>query len=270
MNISLCNAIKDAASAPLSSSLKREFQLVDNSQCNFLPAGGIKNDLLATLSAEDLEFLMPHLEFVYIPFDKKLFEYGEKMTYVYFPTTAIIGLLYSLADGNTTEIAVVGREGLLGISAMLGESALGTAMVQSAGYAYKLKVSTLKEACIRIRKLQQLLMRYIQTLFEQMAQNSVSSRHYSVDQQLSRWLLNRLDRMPANVLKITQSTIASMLGFRRESITAAARRLQQKRLIQYRRGSITVLNRPGLETYAGECYLATKSSSDFLMLNGRS
>ena len=216
--------------------------------------GGIKNDLLAALSAEDLQFIMPHLEFVYISFDQQIFDYGDAISHVYFPTTAVIALLYLLENGATAEIAVVGHDGLLGLSALLGGAALGTAVVQCAGYAYKLKVSVLQEAFSRRPNLQQLLMRYMQQLFGQITQNSVCSRHYSVDQQLSRWLLNRLDRLPGNVLKMTQAMIAGMLGVRRETITEAAGRLQQEGLIQYHRGSITVLNRLGLERHAGECY----------------
>ena len=220
-----------------------------------------KNDLLAELSSDDMAILLPHLELVYVPFAKQLFEYGEKLSYVYFPTTAVIALLYLMADGGTSEIAVVGHDGLVGISALFGELALGTAVVQSAGYAYKLRVSALIEACDRTKKLRELLLSYTHVLLAQVAQNSVSSRHYCVDQQLSRWLLNRLDRLPGNVLESTQAMIANMLGVRRESITGAATRLQQEGLIRYRRGSITVLDRSGLEKRAGECYQTARQGS---------
>ena len=265
MNKSLGSDIK--ASAPMATHAVLNRQLQDGK--NSLDADDMmKNDLLAAMSPDELEFLLPHLEAVHVEFDKQLFQYGEKITQVYFPTTAIIALMYLLADGGSSEIAVVGHDGLLGISALLGETAIGTAMVQSAGYAYRLKVGVLKDACQRYPRLQQLLMRYTQILFGQIAQNSVCSRHYSLDQQLSHWLLNRLDRLPTNVLKMTQEMIAGMLGVRRESITEAVGRLQQQGLIQHRRGSITLLNRVGLEKYAGECYQATKHAFNLIMGNG--
>jgi len=250
--------------ASCQSPLKREFQIVGKKlQVN--PRDVVKNSLLAALSTEDLQLLIPHLEFVYISSNKQLFEYGEKISCVYFPTTALIALLYFLSDGGMTEIAVVGHDGMLGISALLGDAALGTAVVQSAGYAYKLNVDILKNACDSNKNLQRILMRYTQVLFGQLAQNSVSSRHCPVSQQLARWLLNRQDRLPTNVLKITQAMIANMLGVRRESITAAASRLQQEGLIEYRRGSIKILNRHGLEKYAGECYMVTRQELDLIM-----
>lgn len=224
-----------------------------------------QNDILAALPQEEIDFLLPHLELVHLPFDKELYEYGDKLSHVYFPTTAIVALLYLLADGGTTEISVVGHEGLLGISTLMGESALGTAMVQSAGDAYKLKASVLREACAKGGRLQQLMMRYTQVLFTQMAQNSVCGRHYSIDQQLSRWLLERLDRLHSNELKVTQEMISNMLGVRRESVTEAAGRLQSQGLIQNKRGNITLLDREGLEMHAGECYRVAKQELDQML-----
>ena len=231
-----------------------------------LSSSMMQNDILAALPKEELEFLMPHLEFVHLPFDKELYEYGAKMSHVYFPTTAIVALLYVLADGGMTEISVTGREGLLGISILMGDSAIGTAVVQNDGYAYKLKASVFKEACARGGRLPQLLMRYTQVLFAQMAQNSVCGRHYSIDQQLSRWLLERLDRLSGNQLKVTQEMIANMLGVRRESVTEAAGKLQSEGLIHYKRGNITVLDREGLELHAGECYRVAKHELDQMLV----
>ena len=245
--------------------LKHDFAI--DSVLNPRPIGPIQNDLLAALPAKELAFLLPHLEFVDLSFDQKLHDYGDKLSYVYFPTTAIVALLYVLADGGVTEIAVIGHEGMVGISAVMGERAIGTAMVQSQGYAYRLKTSVLKEACNQGGQLQSLMMCYTQALFAQMAQNSVSGRHYSVDQQLSRWLLDRLDRLPTNELKVTHELISNMLGVRRESITEAAGKLQHAGLLKYRRGSITVLDREGLEAYAGECYKVAKQAFDVMLAN---
>ncbi len=232
----------------------------EDSECAPDVRQALKNALLAALPPENLDWLMPHLKFEYVSFEMCLFNYGEKVDHVYFPTTAVIALLHLLADGNTSEIAVVGHDGLLGISFLMDETALGSAMVQSSGYVYKIPVHVFKEACDRDCRVQRVIMRYLQRFIGQVAQNSTCCRHYSIDQQLSYWLLNRLDLLTGNELKMTQATIARMLGVRRESITSAAHRLQQEGLIQHRRGSITVLNRRGLEEYAGECYQETKLS----------
>ena len=256
MNISLRNQSNNFESCK--SLLKPKFNVVGKNSEHIIDnrkdAGqAIKNDLLAALPVEDLDYLMPHLKFEYVPVGKCLFNYGEKITQVYFPTTAVIGLLYFLVDGRTSEIAVVGYDGLLGISCMIDEKALGTAIVQSAGCVYALKVPILQEVCENSARAQRIIMRYLHRLFGQVAQNSACSR-YSIDRQLSRWLLGRLDRLPGDELKITQGVIASLLGVRRESITAAAHRLQDEGMIQYRRGLITVLNRSALEKFAGDCY----------------
>lgn len=226
-----------------------------------------QNELLAALPREDLETLFEHLELVPLPFGKELFEYGSKLEYVYFPTTAIASLLYVMEDGATTEIAVVGHEGVVGASLFMGERAMCSAVVQGAGYGYRLKAQYLRDAFLRGGALPQLLMRYTNALFAQMAQNAVGGRHSSIEQKLCRWLLDRLDRSPGNELKVTQELISIMLGVRRESITAAAGKLQDEGLIQYRRGNITVLDRAGLEEYAGECYKVAKSEYDRLLMD---
>ena len=242
---------------------QRQFSVVD-SQANLIPAEMKRNDLLCALPYEELALLLPHLEPVTLPFGKELFEYGSKITHVFFPTTCVIGLQYMLADGASLEVGVAGREGLIGVFALMGGHASATAKVQCAGNAYRLPASVLKEAYAKGGKLHNLLMRYLQAVFSQMTQNTVSGRHYSVSRQLSRWILERMDRLQKNELKITQEMISSMLGVRRESITEAAGKLQSEGLIQYRRGTIEILDRPGLEVHAGECYATSKREFDLL------
>ena len=226
-----------------------------------------QNELLAALPHEALTALFAHLELVELPFGKELFEYGSTLEHVYFPTTAIVSLLYVMEDGATTEIAVVGHEGVAGLSLVTGERAMCSAVVQSAGYGYRMKTQHLRDAFNQGGMLPQLLMRYSNALFAQMAQNAVGGRHSSIEQKLSRWLLDRLDRSPSSELKVTQEMIAIMLGVRRESITAAAGKLQDDGLIQYRRGNITVLDRPALERAAGECYKVAKTEYDRLLVD---
>lgn len=230
-------------------------------------SGTQQNELLGALPREDLEALFEHLELVALPFGKELFECGSKLEYVVFPTTAIVSLLYVMEDGATTEIAVVGHEGAVGVSLFMGDCATCSAVVQSAGYGYRLKAQFLRDAIAHGGALPQLLMRYTNALFAQMAQNAVGGRHSSIEQKLCRWLLDRLDRSTSNELKVTQELISIMLGVRRESITAAAGKLQDEGLIQYRRGNITVLDRHGLEDYAGECYKVAKSEYDRLLMD---
>ena len=228
-------------------------------------SGTQQNELLAALPRDVLESLFDHFELVTLPFGKELFEYGSRLENVYFPTTAIVSLLYVMEDGATTEIAVIGHEGVVGMSLFMGERAMCSAVVQSAGYGYRLKTQYLREAFNQGGALPQLLMRYTNALFAQMAQNAVGGRHSSIEQKLCRWLLDRLDRSPSNELKVTQELISIMLGVRRESITAAAGKLQEDGLIQYRRGNITVIDRRGLEQYAGECYKVAKTEYDRLL-----
>ena len=230
-------------------------------------SGARQNELLGALPLADLEELFAHLELVELTFGKQLFNYGSHLDHVYFPTTAIVSLLYVMEDGATTEIAVVGHEGVVGLSLVSGERAMCAAMVQGDGYGYRLKSQHLRAAFQRGGALPQLLMRYSNALFAQMAQNAVSGRHSSIEQKLCRWLLDRLDRSPSNELKVTQELISIMLGVRRESITAAAGKLQEDGLIHYRRGNITVLDRPGLEAHAGECYKVAKTEYDRLLVD---
>jgi CRP-like cAMP-binding protein len=266
MNNAMHNLISGKTRPPIPAAivLKRDLSIV-GSKLNPCPIGVIQNDLLAALPADELAFLLPHMELVRLTFDNTLYENGSKLSHVYFPVTAIIALFYALADGATTEIGVIGHEGLLGASILMSENTFGTAKVQSVGFAYKLKASILKEACNRGGKLQDLLMRYMQALFAKMAQNSICGRHYSVDRQLSCWVLDRLDRLPTNELKATQEMIANMLGVRRESVTEAAGKLQQAGFIRCSRGTITVVNRDGLERYAGECYKISKHEFDSVL-----
>jgi CRP-like cAMP-binding protein len=243
----------------------KEFKLASRPVVTF--SGTQQNELLAALPRDVLESLFDHLEMVTLPFGKELFEFGGAMDYVYFPTTAIVSLLYVMEDGATTEIAVVGHEGVVGVSLFEGERAMCSAVTQAAGYGYRMKAQHLRDAFNQGGALPALLMRYNTALFAQMAQNAVGGRHSSIEQKLCRWLLDRLDRSPANELKVTQEMISIMLGVRRESITAAAGKLQDEGLITYRRGNITVLDRSGLEAYAGECYKVAKTEYDRLLLD---
>jgi CRP-like cAMP-binding protein len=243
----------------------KEFKVASRPVVTF--SGTQQNELLAALPREVLESLFDHLEMVTLPFGKELFEFGGAMEYVYFPTTAIVSLLYVMEDGATTEIAVVGHEGVVGVSLFEGERAMCSAVTQAAGYGYRMKAQHLRDAFNQGGALPALLMRYNTALFAQMAQNAVGGRHSSIEQKLCRWLLDRLDRSPANELKVTQEMISIMLGVRRESITAAAGKLQDEGLITYRRGNITVLDRSGLEAYAGECYKVAKTEYDRLLLD---
>jgi CRP-like cAMP-binding protein len=221
--------------------------------------GAQQNELLRALSRTDLERLFCQLELVALPAGKHLFDFGDKIEYTYFPTNAIVSLLYVMEDGATTEIAVVGREGVAGVTLYEAERATCTAIVQSAGYGYRLKTAFLREVFNEGGALAQLLMRYTSAMFAQMAQNVVGGRHCSIEQKLCRWLLDRLDRSLSNELKVTQDTMANMLGVRRESITVTARKLQDEGLIQYRRGTVEVLDRAGLEVAAGNCYKAARA-----------
>lgn len=225
-----------------------------------------QNHLLAALPAADFERLLPHLEWVAMPLGHVLYESGNELRHVYFPTTAIVSLLYVMEDGASAEIAVVGNEGIIGVALFMGgETMPNRAVVQSAGHAYRLRGQILKAEFNRSGALQHLLLRYTQALLTQMAQTAVCNRHHSLDQQLCRWLLLSLDRLPANELVMTQELIANMLGVRREGVTEAAGNLQKAGLITYRRGHITVRDRPGLEARACECYGVVKKEFDRLL-----
>ncbi len=195
-----------------------------------------------------------------------LYESGAKLQHVYFPTTCIISLLYVMEDGASAEIAVVGNEGILGISLFMGGNTTPSrAIVQSAGHAYRLKADLLKDEFERYGPTMHLLLRYTQALITQMAQTAVCNRHHSVDEQLCRWLLLSLDRMASNELTMTQELIANMLGVRREGVTEAAGKLQRAGLIEYHRGKITVINRSGVEKRSCECYQVVKTEFDRLL-----
>ena len=227
-----------------------------------------QNRLLAVLPAAERERLDLHLEPVSMALGEVVYESGSQLEYVYFPTTSIVSLLYVMADGASAEIAVVGNEGMVGVVLFMGgETTPSRAIVQSAGSAYRLPGHAMKEEFVRGGAMQHLLLRYTQALLTQMAQTAVCNRHHSVDQQLCRWLLLSLDRLPSNKLTMTQELIANMLGVRREGVTEAAGKLQSAGLIQYSRGRITVLDRPRLEARACECYGVVKRESDRLLPN---
>jgi CRP-like cAMP-binding protein len=224
------------------------------------------NRLLAALPEREFERLLPELTLVQWALGEVLYEPGSPLSHVYFPIDSIVSLLYVMADGAAAEIAVVGNDGLIGISLFMGgEATPGRAVVQSAGHAYRLNGNLLKTAFIRTGATQNLLLRYTQAVLTQMAQTAVCNRHHSLDQQLSRWLLLSLDRLPSNELFVTQELIANMLGVRREAVSQAAKKLQEAGLIQYSRGRLAVLDRPGIEARTCECYAVVKTESDRLL-----
>ncbi len=226
----------------------------------------LQNHLLAALTQEIQERLIPHLERVTLPLGKVLYESGDALRHVYFPTDAIVSLLYVMEDGASAEISVVGNEGLIGVAVFMGgESTPSRAIVQSAGHAYRLPGQKLKDEFNRHGEMLQLMLRYTQALITQMAQTAVCNRHHSIDQQLCRWLPLSLDRLPSNQLSMTQELIANMLGVRREGVTEAAGKLQKLGVIKYSRGHITVLDRPQLEALCCECYAVVKRETDRLL-----
>jgi CRP-like cAMP-binding protein len=225
-----------------------------------------QNHLLAALSSAEQERIYPHLRLVPMPLGKVLYESGDVLRHVYFPTDSIVSLLYVLANGSSAEIAVVGNEGLIGVALFMGgETTPSRAVVQSSGHAYRLAGQKLKAEFRRNGELQLLLLRYTQALITQMAQTAVCNRHHSVDQQLCRWLLLSLDCLTSNQLHMTQELIANMLGVRREGVTEAAGKLQKLGVIEYSRGHITVLDRPRLEQLCCECYAVVRKESDRLL-----
>jgi CRP-like cAMP-binding protein len=225
-----------------------------------------RNHLLAALPPDDLERLRPHLKLSALPLGDALYESGVALQHVYFPIDSIVSLLCVMADGASAEIAVVGNDGVVGVSLFMGgETTPSRAVAQSAGHAYRLRAETLKWEFMQGGEVQHLLLRYTQALITQMAQTAVCNRHHSLDQQLCRWLLLSLDRLPSNQLVMTQVLIANMLGVRREGVTEAARRLQADGLIKYNRGHITVLDRLGIEARTCECYAVVKRECDRLL-----
>jgi CRP-like cAMP-binding protein len=236
------------------------------------PQSPRQNHLLRALPVSEWDRITPHLELVKLPLGEVLYESRDQRQHVYFPATgAIVSLLYVVADGASAEIAVVGDEGIIGVALFMGgETMPNRAVVQSGGYAYRLRGQLLKEEFNRAEALQHLLLRYTQALLTQMAQTAVCNRHHTVDQQLCRWLLLSLDRLTSNELTMTQELIANMLGVRREGVTEAAGKLQSAGLIHYSRGHITVIDRPRLETRSCECYRVVKTEFDRLLpyING--
>lgn len=226
------------------------------------------NWLLAALAQNEWDRCVPHLEPVDLPLGKVLYEPGGKPSHVYFPTTAIVSLLYVMENGASAEIAVVGNEGLVGISLFMGgQSTSSQAVVQAGGQGFRLKARLLMEEFNRGGAVLHLLLRYTQALITQMAQTSVCNRHHAVDQQFCRWLLLTLDRLRGSDIVMTQELLATILGIRRASVSVAAGKLQKDNLIRYERGHISVLDRPGLERRACECYAVVKAEYDRLLPN---
>lgn len=227
-----------------------------------------QNHLLAALPPSEFERIAPDLELVTLKLGEVLYESGGRLTHVYFPTDSIVSLLYVMENGASAEIAVVGNEGILGISLFMGgETTPSRAVVQSGGFGYRLRAQQLKQEFNRGGPMMHLLLRYTQALITQMSQTAVCNRHHSVDQQLCRWLLLSLDRLPSDELIMTQELIANMLGVRREGVTAAAGKLRDAGIIQYSRGRIKVLDRAKLEAQVCECYAVVKKEFDRLLSN---
>jgi CRP-like cAMP-binding protein len=225
-----------------------------------------QNHILDALPQPERERLFPFLELVTLPLGNVLYESGDVLRDIYFPTDSIVSLLYMFKDGTSAEIAVVGNDGAIGVALFMGgETTANRAIVQSAGSAYRLSGVRLKEEFGRNSAMLQLLLRYTQALITQMAQTAVCNRHHSVDQQLCRWLLLSLDRLASSELTMAQKLIADMLGARREGVTEAAGKLQKLGVITYRRGRITVVDRPTLERLCCECYAVVKQETDRLL-----
>ena len=235
-----------------------------------LPHSPNQNHILAALPTEEFERLAKRLELVAMPLGHILYEPGGQLQHAYFPTTAIVSLHYVTESGASSEMAGVGNEGVVGISLFMGgDTTPSSAVVQTAGHGYRLERSLLKEEFNRGRLMHRLLLRYTQALITQMNQTAACNRHHSLEQQLCRWLLLTLDRLPSNELVMTQELVASMLGVRREGITEAAGNLQRAGLIRYRRGHIAVLERSGLEAAACECYAVVKKELARLLSDAR-
>jgi CRP-like cAMP-binding protein len=225
-----------------------------------------QNGLLAALPTDAYARLLPNLELVQLPLGQVVCESGMPMSHVYFPTTAIVSLLYVMEDGRSGQIAMVGNDGVVGIPVLMGgETSPGCATVQNVGYAYRLKSRLMKEEFLRDGRMQRQLLRYAYALLTQIAQTAVCNRHHSLDQQLCRFLLFSLDRLPSNEIVMTQELIAGLLGVRREGVTEAAGNMQKAGLIAYNRGHITVLDRAGLAARSCECYAVVRNEFDRLV-----
>lgn len=231
-----------------------------------VPSQALQNELLQALPEAEWLAWEPQLEWVTLPLGQVLYESGRAVTHLYFPTTAIVSLLYVMENGASAEIAVVGHEGVVGVSVFMGGgSTPSRAVVQSAGEGYRLRSAAMTEAFNRSGPVMHLMLRYTQALITQMAQTAVCNRHHSLDQQLCRWLLLSLDRLDGSELVMTQELIANMLGVRREGVTEAALSLQRAGLIRYARGHIEVLDRPALERRTCECYAVVRKEYDRLL-----
>lgn len=231
-----------------------------------VPSQALQNELLQALPEAEWLAWQPQLEWVTLPLGQVLYESGRAVTHLYFPTTAIVSLLYVMENGASAEIAVVGHEGVVGVSVFMGGgSTPSRAVVQSAGEGYRLRSAAMTEAFNRSGPVMHLMLRYTQALITQMAQTAVCNRHHSLDQQLCRWLLLSLDRLDGSELVMTQELIANMLGVRREGVTEAALSLQRAGLIRYARGHIEVLDRPALERRTCECYAVVRKEYDRLL-----
>ena len=229
-----------------------------------------KNRLLAALPSSEYEQMLPELELLPLPLGWAVYETGSKQSSVYFPTDSVVSLIYSVTSGNLAEVAVTGNDGIVGIPLIMGSDAtLGQAVVRSAGFAYRLKSSVLKKGFEKGGPLQDMLLRYTQSLMTQISQTAVCNRHHNVEQRLCRWLLMSMDRLPSNQLTTTQELIARMLGVRREGVTEAAGRLQDEGMIRYSRGRVTILDRPKLERWVCECYAVVRSETDRLLAPSR-
>jgi CRP-like cAMP-binding protein len=225
-----------------------------------------QNHLLAAFPQTEFDRIAPHLELVPMALEEVLYESGGQLQHVYFPTTSIVSLLYFLENGTSAEIAVVGNEGILGVAIFMGgDTTPGWAVVQSAGFGYRLRAQLLKNEFNRAGPVLRLLLRYTQSLITQMAQTVVCNRFHSLEQQLCRWVLLSADRLPKDEVSMTQDLIANMLGVRREGVADVARNLHDRKLIRFSRGRVEVLDRPGLEKAVCECYQVVKTEFDRLM-----
>jgi CRP-like cAMP-binding protein len=234
-----------------------------------LPDTPENNHLLAALPAAEFQQLAPHLERFPMRLGETLYRPGEKLHHAHFPTTAIVSMLYVMESGASAEMASVGNEGVLGISLFMGGNTTpSSAVVQTAGLSYRLKANVLQKEFRRHGNTHQLLLRYTQALAVQIGQTAGCNRHHSIEQQLCRWLLATLDRLPSSEIEMTQELVAGILGVRRESITAAAGKLQRAGVLRYRRGHITVVERVGLEAVACECYTVVKNTYSRLRSDG--
>jgi CRP-like cAMP-binding protein len=258
--------VTDQLPAPSQNRASHRSELSAHPTLTVLAPEAKKNHLLSALPRAVFERWLPLLEVVELPLGLVLYESGSTLSHAYFPTTAIVSLLYVMEDGASAEIAVVGNEGVVGVSLFMGgESTPSRAVVQSAGYGVRLTSDAIKAEFTSSAPVMQLLLRYTQALITQMAQTAVCNRHHTVDKQLCRWLLLSLDRLQGNELTMTQELIANMLGVRREGVTEAALKLQQAGLIAYSRGHISVRDRAGLELRTCECYGVVKKEYDRLL-----